>query len=118
MRVRAPRVGRRACIWFLLSILVLTGAMPVVLAALTPAEQSALLAKHNTLRAAQSEPCTATNMRELVWEADLAAVAQNYAETCVWEHNGNRNTEAGYAVGENLCELHTDPRPCTHAHAT
>ena len=88
-----------------LSVLSFAVGSPVFSAALTPMEQSALLSKHNALRAAQSEPCTATNMRELVWDAELAAVAQSHAEMCVWEHNGNRNTQAGYAVGENLCEL-------------
>ena len=88
-----------------LSVLALAVGSPVVSAALSPVEQSALLSKHNALRATQSEPCTATNMRALVWDADLAAVAQRYAETCVWDHNGNRAAEAGYAVGENLCEL-------------
>ena len=44
-------------------------------------------------------------MRQLAWDADLAAVAQSYAETCVWAHNAGRNDQAGYPVGENLCEL-------------
>ena len=71
-------------------------------AALSAGEEAALLARHNALRAAQSDPCTATDMRQLVWDSSLAAVSQAYAETCVWAHNANRNAEAGYAVGENL----------------
>jgi hypothetical protein len=86
-----------------LLLLLVASASPTARGALSAAEQTALLAKHNALRAAQSQPCTATDMRKLAWDSQLAAVAQAYADTCVWAHNGNRQADAGYPVGENLC---------------
>ena len=36
------------------------------------------------------------------YDKDLAEIAQNYAEECIWSHNGERSNEAGRYVGENL----------------
>lgn len=47
------------------------------------------LAKHNELRAQHCVP-------ELQWDAQIAAVAQAWADQCVWQHSGNRS------YGENL----------------
>ena len=49
-----------------------------------------------------TERCTASDMKEMTWDSNLASVAQKYAAKCVWEHNPNRNEEAGKPVGENL----------------
>lgn len=48
--------------------------------------------KHNALRREvhSNGQLTAANMRALVWDADLEAVAQAYAEGCVWQHNADR----------------------------
>ncbi|MBX2848691.1 MAG: CAP domain-containing protein [Acidiferrobacterales bacterium] len=35
----------------------------------------------------------ATNMKRLQWSDKLAQVSQNWADQCVWQHNGNRQTE-------------------------
>ena len=83
-------------------LLCLLCAIPGAEAAMTAAEKAAVLARHNALRGNQSSPCTATDMRKLVWSDQLAAVAQNYADTCTWAHNPNRNAQAGYPAGENL----------------
>lgn len=93
------RRSRRMHLAVLAAVAVVQGAR----AALTTDEQQALLAKHNALRGAQSVPCTATNMRQLSWDDQLASVAQAHAETCVWAHNRNRNDQLGYSAGENLC---------------
>ena len=90
----------------MMMLAVVADVLQVAHGALTTEEKVALLAKHNALRGAQSDPCTATNMRQLSWDDQLASVAQAYADTCMWEHNSNRNDEAGYAVGENLCACH------------
>jgi len=47
------------------------------------------LAKHNELRAQHCVPA-------LQWDAQIAAVAQAWANQCVWQHSGNRS------YGENL----------------
>ncbi|XP_048747935.2 GLIPR1-like protein 1 [Ostrea edulis] len=69
--------------------------------ALTQFEQQFLDA-HNTKRRGVSP--TATNMRELKWSAELASVAQNYANKCIWGHNENKYEEAPSfeRVGENI----------------
>ena len=75
-------------------------------AALTQAERDSVLAAHNQVRATVSPP--AANMTRLVWDPNLATVAQNWTNQCNWAHNGGRN--AAYAslssnsggVGENI----------------
>ncbi len=59
----------------------------------------------------------ATNMQRLAWEDDLAIVASNWAATCNWGHNPNRNDEyttlvggsSTLSVGENLYVTSLDP---------
>lgn len=73
---------------------------------LTASEVNTVLAAHNNVRSTVSP--TAANMTRLVWDQNLAAVAQNYANQCNFAHNANRN--ANYAalspntgqVGENI----------------
>jgi hypothetical protein len=89
-------------------------------ALLTTAEQQSLLDAHNSYRSTTAAGGTpdqpsASDMNELFWDPALAAVAQAYADKCVWEHNPNRQDEtmaladqATFAmsnnqqVGENL----------------
>jgi hypothetical protein len=80
---------------------------------LTPAEEIQMLDGHNQYRAnvanglVGSQP-PATNMTALVWDADLATVAQDWANNCTFAHNANRTTEYQILtgstdyVGENL----------------
>ena len=72
---------------------------------ITQLDRDGLLALHDAERCAVSPP--AASMPALVWDDLLAAVAQSYAENCVWAHNANRTTQyasiggSGY-VGENI----------------
>jgi len=38
------------------------------------------------------------------WSEELARVAQNYADMCIWSHNSGRSSQASsfYYVGENI----------------
>jgi hypothetical protein len=49
-------------------------------------------------------PLDNNNTSAQVWNDDLAMVAQNYAEQCVFEHNDNRVSQQSTfsSVGENL----------------
>lgn len=78
------------------------------------------LSAHNDLRAQLSEgaiaddgtqgayPVPATALPALVWDAQLAAVAQQYADKCSWGHNSARKSQYHAAggtfssVGENI----------------
>jgi Cysteine-rich secretory protein family len=73
---------------------------------LTQAEANAVLVSHNQVRSGVAS--TAANMTRLVWDANLATVAQNWANQCNFSHNPNSNSD--YAVlstntgqvGENI----------------
>lgn len=67
--------------------------------ALSQLDQTALVEKHNALRAAVSQPCTAADMEALAWDDSLASAAQNYAAQCKWQHD---TTNADHGWGENL----------------
>lgn len=43
----------------------------------------------------------ASNMRELIWDDELAVMAQTHAQQCVYEHDTCRNV-ARFQVGQNL----------------
>lgn len=51
---------------------------------------------------------TAANMKKMKWSNELAEVAQNYANKCIWGHNSARTTDTSVLtsqfsyVGENL----------------
>jgi hypothetical protein len=89
--------------------------VPVSLAAqtaepLSPAEIQQMLDAHNAVRAAVNPP--AQSMPNLVWDDNLATVAQNWTNQCTFAHNPNRTTDyaslggSGY-VGENIYEHYT-----------
>lgn len=81
---------------------------------------NAWLSAHNDLRSQLSEggisddgtqgayPVPATALPDLQWDAQLAAVAQQYADKCSWGHNRARKSEYQTAggtlasVGENI----------------
>lgn len=61
-----------------------------------PADVAGITAAHNAARAAVS-PAASTPIPPLEWSSDLAAVAQAYAENCVFEHSGGQYGENLYA---------------------
>nr|XP_026695380.1 cysteine-rich secretory protein LCCL domain-containing 1-like [Ciona intestinalis] len=64
---------------------------------LTNAEISSIVSLHNNLREQQS----ATNMKRLTWDADLATFAQNHLSTCPDGHSSG--TAGGFSsIGENI----------------
>ncbi len=60
-----------------------------------PAGMEGMTATHNAARAAV-DPAAASPLPDLIWDPDLAAIAQAYAEVCVFEHSG------ADGLGENL----------------
>ena len=77
------------------------------------AEDQGWLDAHNDVRqlanngAIPGQPQAVPAMDALTWDPLLAQVAQTYAETCVWAHNGSRGTQyealgGSGSVGENL----------------
>ncbi|MBK9266614.1 MAG: Fis family transcriptional regulator [Polyangiaceae bacterium] len=62
-----------------------------------PAVMNGMTAAHNEARA-NANPAPAKPMPPLTWSADLAAVAQAYAEKCIWEHSSNNYGENLYAT--------------------
>ncbi|XP_078313034.1 GLIPR1-like protein 1 [Crassostrea virginica] len=86
---------------YLVSVLALSLCCWESTAALTSVQQEFLDA-HNAKRRVVSP--SAANMRELKWSDELATVAQNYANKCVYGHNPNKYEEAPSfeTVGENL----------------
>jgi len=64
--------------------------------------QDAVLARHNKLRSKVDKPCTASDMETMVWDGELAAASQKFADKCVYEHDVN-STQMGY--GENMAKL-------------
>lgn len=60
-----------------------------------------ILCEHNAVRA-NVQPAADPELSDLVWNDDLEAIAQEYAEQCVFEHNPNRGDNFPGTVGENL----------------
>lgn len=52
---------------------------------------------HNVVRSNE-----AASLSPLVWDSDIASVAQAYAEQCVYAHNSLRNEQYGSVLGENM----------------
>jgi len=77
--------------------------------AFTPAGKKLILDKHNELRrkVAKGEETEvnaqpkASNMREMVWSDELAAIAQRWADQCEFGHDANRKKLDGTYVGQN-----------------
>jgi len=75
----------------------------------TAAGKKLILDKHNELRRkvargeekdAKAQP-KASNMREMVWNDELAAIAQRWADQCTFGHDKNRKKLDGTYVGQN-----------------
>jgi pathogenesis-related protein 1 len=58
---------------------------------------SGMTAEHNAVRA-KVMPAAATPLPELTWSPEIAAVAQAYADKCIWEHSSNQYGENLYAT--------------------
>jgi hypothetical protein len=70
-----------------------------VLSQLTPAEQQQILTLHNNARRSANPP--ASNMIELVWDTELAAVATEHAAKCLSTPSTNQYGENVAAGGWN-----------------
>merc|ERR1712203_264372 len=78
-----------------------------ILRAMTEAGKTTILAKHNELRrrvakGEESGQPAAADMRELVWDDELEAIAQRWADQCTFEHDSVRTMLDGTRVGQNL----------------
>jgi len=84
---------------------------------MSQASKEAVLAKHNELRrkVAKGEEAGqpgSSNMRELVWDEELEAIAQRWADQCTFEHDKDpeepsKNVRAlldGTPAGQNLAQ--------------
>jgi len=79
---------------------------------ISEAGKQAILDKHNELRrrVAKGEETGginppqpgASDMRKLVWNDELALIAQRLTDQCVFAHDDNRNLLDGTQVGQNL----------------
>ncbi|XP_013397582.1 serotriflin [Lingula anatina] len=68
----------------------------------TTREEAAILKRHNEMRRSVSP--SASNMRSMVWDNDLALIAKRWANKCEWRH-GNIKQGTPYAndyLGQNL----------------
>ncbi|XP_071492386.1 uncharacterized protein [Diadema antillarum] len=63
-------------------------------------EIEAILNKHNELRSQVSPE--ASNMKYMHWDDDLATMAQQWSEECLWEHGNPDNISPYSSVGQNL----------------
>jgi len=84
-----------------------------VLRELSSEAQQAIVEKHNELRrkiakgeetsnlAGGNQPA-ASNMRKLVWNDELAVIAQRWADQCTFEHDESRHKADGTKAGQNL----------------
>ncbi|KAM7032867.1 peptidase inhibitor 16-like [Acridotheres tristis] len=62
---------------------------------LSDEEKKIILDEHNKYRSQVSPPAMA--MMKMTWDKELEALAQSYAEKCIWDHNKERGRR-----GENL----------------
>jgi len=74
---------------------------------LSEAGKRIILDRHNKLRsrvAQGQEPNqpSASNMRKLVWNDELAVIAQRWADQCTFEHDPERSKLDRTSVGQNL----------------
>jgi len=70
--------------------------------------------RNMTAQGLTSSQPSAGNMNQMIWDAGLAKVAQNYSSQCIWAHNPNRSSQlknylnitsfdyVNQYVGENL----------------
>jgi len=83
--------------------------MKTVARSFSESGKSLILAKHNELRrkvakGEQKEPKqqpSASNMKKLLWNEELANIAQRWADQCDFSHDKNRKTLDRTYVGQN-----------------
>merc|ERR1712060_832773 len=80
---------------------------------LDEATKKTLLDKHNELRqkvasGGEAGQPGATNMRKLVWDDELATIAQRWTSQCIFDHDKVRNLCDGTVVGQNAYQSGTD----------
>ena len=78
---------------------------------LSDSAKQAILDKHNELRrrVAKGEETGginapqpgATNMKKMVWNTELEAIAQRWSDQCTFGHDSERNKLDGTSVGQN-----------------
>jgi len=78
---------------------------------MTQASKEAVLAKHNELRrkvakGEEADQPGASNMRELVWDEELEAIAQRWADQCTFGHDQREQRVLldGTQVGQNVAK--------------
>ncbi|CAD6202681.1 GSCOCG00009714001-RA-CDS, partial [Cotesia congregata] len=78
-------------------------------------DKQTILDEHNRLRQlialgqVHGQP-PATNMMEMIWDDELASIAQKWAETCPESHDVNRHVRK-FAVGQNIARTWTTRPP-------
>merc|ERR1712168_1095383 len=80
---------------------------------LDEATKKTLLDKHNELRqkvasGGEAGQPGAANMRKLVWDDELATIAQRWTSQCIFEHDKVRDLCDGTVVGQNAYQSGTD----------
>merc|ERR1711970_972821 len=80
---------------------------------LDEATKKILLDKHNELRqkvasGGEAGQPGAANMRKLVWDDELATIAQRWTSQCIFEHDKVRDLCDGTVVGQNAYQSGTD----------
>jgi len=92
------------------------------------AMKDAIVSKHNDLRSKVANGLEvlgvdgtqpkAANMRELVWNDELAEVAQRWVDQCAGAHDSNRRTETFSSVGQNWAAMYGGNHDDSNAKAT
>ncbi|XP_073982923.1 venom allergen 5 [Rhodnius prolixus] len=89
----------------------------------SPEEQQLILDVHNRYRQAialgkiRGQP-TGSNMIEMSWDDELANMAQQWADNCVFRHDTNiRRTSRRFPVGQNLAISWSSPTPNKYGEA-
>ncbi|CAH1799929.1 unnamed protein product [Owenia fusiformis] len=93
--------------WVLCVFLCLAKAYVSNAIGVTPEEADEILAKHNYYRGnvyKYNKQPKAAAMMKMVWDDDLAFLAQQWAHTCLYEHDRaiNRKIPGLFSVGQNL----------------
>ncbi|XP_070574534.1 uncharacterized protein [Ptychodera flava] len=66
----------------------------------TASEIASMLARHNYHRSNVNPE--AADMKYMSWDDDLATMAQQWSEECIWEHGNPTNISPFSSVGQNL----------------
>ncbi|MCP4744712.1 MAG: hypothetical protein GY874_01020 [Desulfobacteraceae bacterium] len=64
-------------------------------------DEDRFLCAHNEVRNS-AQPVPDPALEPMTWDEDLAEIAQDYAEKCIWDHNPDRSENYLGYVGENL----------------